>query len=74
MAGNEYALFDAAFGAYLQVGTDEEPNLPLDIAYAAGRQAARSGYSLKLNPYAVVEQRPHYDIWLAGFASAKGTP
>jgi hypothetical protein len=74
MAVGEYGLLNEAFSAYLQVGPSEKPDQALNIAYAAGRQAANFGYPLGFNPYNLVQQRPHYDIWIAGFGSARRAP
>ena len=67
---DEDAEFYAAFSLYLSAGdATEQSALPLDIAHAAGRQAATNGYSKRLNPFDPRTEGAHYSAWVVGYES-----
>ena len=61
--------FHFALSMYLRVGDPDARmsfGLPLDIAQAAGRRAAESGYSIRVNPFDMFTENPYHCAWASG--------
>ena len=67
--------FQFALSMYLRAGDpDDHSALPLDIAQAAGRQAAESGFAIRVNPFDFQSEGPHHFAWMVGYESTGVTP